>query len=189
MVRSLGDLGTPHEPVDLTFDYFGVVIRVNPSASDLDLVGFLLESADVETVDENKAMQATARYLKGLIAEDDWDTFWRTAKANRQSLPDLLLLGERIVEAVSGVPSEPPSVSSGGRQTTEPKSKADSSSRARPRRDKDTTKTAETRRALELVPPGRADIKEFLVMAHEARVAAQESAGATTTAARMGLTG
>jgi hypothetical protein len=189
MARSLGDLGTPHEPVDLTFNYFGVVIRVNPTASDLDLIGFMLESADVETVDENKAMQATARYLKGLVHEDDWETFWRTAKANRQVLPDLLLLGENIVEAVSGVPSEPPSVSSGGRQTTAPKSKAESSSPRARTRGKDTGRNAEVRRALELVPEGRADLKEFIIQAQEARAAAEQTAAGTTTAARMGLTG
>lgn len=186
MTRSLGSLGTPHEEVDLTFDYFGVVIRVSPNASDLDLVGFMLEAAEVEAVDETKAMQATARYLKGLVAEDDWETFWRTAKANRQTLPDLLMLGERIVEAVSGVPTSPPSDSVGGRQTTPSKSKAASSSRARRRENED---VAATRRALELVPGERPDIKEFIIQAQEARQAAQESAGATTTASRMGLTG
>lgn len=180
MTRSLGSLGTHHDPVDLTFDYFGVVIRVNPNASDLDLVGFMLEAAEVDAVDENKAMQATARYLKGLVAEDDWDTFWRTAKANRQTLPDLLLLGEQIVEAVSGVPTAPPSDSAGGRPTTTSKSPATSR--------KDDTSSV-TQRALKLVPDTRPDIKEFLVMAEEARQTAQEAAGATTTAARMGLTG
>jgi hypothetical protein len=188
MARSIGALGTPHEPVDLTFEYFGMVIKVNPNASDLDLVGFMLEAADIEVVDEQKAMQATARYLKGLIAEDDWDTFWRTAKANRQVMPDLLMLGEHIVEAVSGVPTSPPADSSGGRPITTSKSKAASSSRAR-RPRKDISRVAETRRALKLVPPGRADIKEFLVMAQEARATAQDESGATTTAARMGLTG
>lgn len=185
MARSLGALGTPHEPVDLTFDYFGVVIKVNPTASDLDLVGFMLEAAEVEAVDEQKAMQATARYLKGLIAEDDWDTFWRTAKANRQVLPDLLLLGESIVEAVSGVPSEPPSVSSVGRQNTSSKSKGTSSSR---RARGGNSQTADVKRALELVPPGRADLKEFIIQAQEARVANQKTEQGTT-AARMGLTG
>lgn len=191
MARSLGSLGTPHEPVDLTFDYFGVVIRVNPNASDLDIVGFMLESADVEVADENKAMQATARYLKGLVHEDDWATFWNAAKANRQTLPDLLLLGENIVEAVSGVPTSPSSDSVGGRQTTRSTSKAASSSRKAPSRARrgDRTYSADTRRALELVPKERPDIKEFLVMAQEARQAAQETAGATTTAGRMGLTG
>lgn len=187
MPRSLGSLGTPHEPVELTFDYFGVVIRVNENASDLDLVGFMLDAADVETVDENKAMQAVARYLKGLIAEDEWDTFWRTAKANRQTMPDLLLLGERIVEAVSTVPTELPSDSVAGQQTTPSKSKAASSSR-QARSNKD-PHAAAARRALELVPPERADLKEFIVMAQETRQTAQEAAGASTSASRMGLTG
>jgi len=183
MARSLGSLGTPHEPVALTFDYFGVIIRVNENASDLDLVGFMLEAADVEVVDEQKAMQATARYLKGLIAEGDWDTFWRTAKANRQTLPDLLLLGERVIEALAGVPTTPPSDSVGGRPSTHSKSKAASSSQ----RGKSEADLA--RRALALVPEARADIKEFIVQAQEVRQAAQDDGGATTTAARMGIVG
>lgn len=186
MARSLGDLGTPHEPVDLTFNYFGVVIRVSPDASDLDLVGFMLEAAEVEAVDEQKAMQATSRYLKGLIAAEDWDTFWRTSKANRQNLPDLLMLGERIIEALAGVPTQPSSDSSGGPQTTSPKSKGGSSSR---RASKTATDAAATRRALELVPAGRADLKEFVIQAAETRQASQDDTGATTTASRMGLAG
>lgn len=182
MARSLGSLGTPHEPVDLTFDFFGVVIHVNENASDLDLVGFMLEAAEVEAIDEQKAMQATARYLKGLVAEGDWDTFWRTAKANRQTLPDLLLLGEKIIEALAGVPTTPPSDSVDGRQTTHSTSKA-----ASPRVKSSSADLAE--RALALVPPGRPDLKEFIVQAQEARQTAQNDAGATTTAARMGLTG
>lgn len=187
MTRSLGSLGTPKEPVDLTFDYFGVVIRVNPSASDLDLVGFMLDAAEVEAVDENKAMQATARYLKGLIHEDDWNTFWNAAKANRQVLQDLLLLGETIVEAVSGVPTEPPLSSASGRLNTEPKSKADSSSRATKSRKK-VSPDADVKRALSLVPPERADLKEFIVQAEEIR-RAQSDQETQTTASRMGLTG
>lgn len=185
MTRSLGSLGTPHEPVDLTFDYFGVVIRVSPDASDLDLVGFMLEAADVEAVDEQKAMQATARYLKGLIAEGDWDTFWRTAKANRQTLPDLLMLGEQIIEALAGVPTERPSDSVGGPQTTPPKSKGGSHSQ---RASRGASDAANARKALTLVPEERADIKEFIIQAQEARQASQNAPAATTTAARMGLT-
>lgn len=187
MARSLGSLGTPKEPVDLTFDYFGVVIRVHPSASDLDLVGFMLEAAEVEAVDENKAMQATARYLKGLIHEEDWDTFWAAAKGNRQVLQDLLMLGEQIVEAVAGVPTEPPLSSASGRLNTEPKSKADSSLRATKQR-RPRNPDADVQRALSLVPPGRADLKEFIVQAEELR-RSQEAPEAQTTAARMGLTG
>lgn len=183
MTRSLGDLGTPHELVDLTFDYFGVVIRVNPLASDLDLVGFMIEAAEVDELDENKAVQAVARYLKGLVHVEDWDTFWRQAKANRQAMPDLMLLGETIVEAVSGVPTSPPAASSGGRQNTNSKSKGGSSSRRTPRRG--ASSADDTRRALEVVPEGRDDIKEFLVMAQENRAAAANM----TVADRMNLSG
>lgn len=183
MARSLGSLGTPHEPVDLTFDYFGVVIRVNENASDLDLVGFMLEAAEVDAVDETKAMQATSRYLKGLIAEDDWETFWQTAKANRQTLPDLLILGEKIIEALAGVPTQPPSDSVTGRPTTTSTSKDD----LRPRATQGANAAAAARRALELIPQARADLKEFVVQAQEARQAAQSESGTQTAAERMGL--
>lgn len=191
MARSLGSLGTHHEPVDLTFDYFGVVIRVNEDASDLDLVGFMLEAAEVEAVDENKAMQATARYLKGLIHVDDWDTFWASAKGNRQTLPDLLMLGEQIVEAVSGVPTEQPSSSADGLLTTASRSKEPSSSPATTRRQAKgrSSDAATVRRALKAVPDGRADLKEFIVQAQEARAAQDSAQEGRTTAERMGLTG
>lgn len=186
MATSIGSLGTPHEPVDLTFDYFGVVIRVSPDASDLDLVGFMMEAAEVEAVDEQKAMAAVSRYLKGLIATEDWDTFWRTAKANRQTMADLLILGERIVEALAGLPTQPSSDLSSGQRTTSTKSKGGSSSRQATR---GATDAAATRRALELVPEGRSDIKEFVIQAAEARRTSQDDEGPTTTASRMGLVG
>jgi hypothetical protein len=183
MARSLGSLGTPHEPVDLTFDYFGVTIQVNPNASDLDLVGFMLEAAEVDAVDEQKAMQATARYLKGLVAETDWETFWQTARDNRQTLPDLLMLGEKIVEALAGVPTTPPSDSVDGRQTTPSTSKDD----LRPRVTRGTDAAAAARTAMSLLPQARPDLKEFVVQAQEARQASQNDSGPTTAAERMGL--
>jgi hypothetical protein len=155
MARSLGSLGTPHEQVDLTFDY------------------------------EQKSMGAIARYLKGLVDDDDWDTFWRTAKANRQTLPDLLMVGERIIEAVSnGVPTQPSSDSAGGRPITTSKSKAAS----QPRRGR-RTEADVAQQALSLVPEGRSDLKEFIVQAQEVRQTSQDDTGATTTASRMGLVG
>jgi hypothetical protein len=40
---------------------------------------------------------------------------------------------------------------------------------------------------MELLPQGRADLKEFIVHAQEARQAAQNDPGTTTAAERMGL--
>ena len=131
MGRSIGSLGTEHDAVDLSFDYFGVVIKVNESASDLDLVGFMLEAAGIDKVDETKAMVAIRNYLVGLIDPGDWDTFWRTAKANRQNMDDLMTLGQQIIEAVSGgFPTPPLSDSRSGAANTSTRSRDGSSSPA-----------------------------------------------------------
>lgn len=161
--RSIGSLGTPHDSIDATFEYFGVVVRINPDAGDLELMEFLMEAAEVEEVDQRKSMGAISRYLRGLIHPDDWATFWQAAKGNRQTMDDLMALGQKIVEEVSGFPTEQRSPSTGGRASTKPKSKAASISRAGSR-------TADVEKALALVPD-RPDLKEVFVMAEEARVA------------------
>lgn len=172
MTRSLGSLGTPRDAIDASFDYFGVVVRVNPTAGDLDLVEFMMDAAQVDAVDEMKSMAAISRYLKGLIHDDDWDTFWRTAKANRQTMEDLMALGQRIVAEASGFPTQQPSGSSGGQQRTAPKSRDTSSDPA----GTQARREADTRRALELVQ-GRPDLKEIYLMADEERVAQAAAAG------------
>lgn len=182
MGRSIGSLGTPREPVtDMTFDYFGVVIRVNETASDLDLVGFMLDSAALGDVAANSqaAMVATSNYLRGLINPDDWDTFWRQARANRQNMEDLMSLGQQIVEAVAdGFPTNPSSESDSGSGRTASPSKRGSSSRAA---GKATPRRRGGQRAVEslaavairdLPPARRGDIGEFFVMAEESRMAA-----------------
>lgn len=167
MTRSLGTLGTPHDAIDASFDYFGVVVRVHPNAGDLELIEFMMDAAQVDALDQMKAMASISRYLKGLVHPDDWDVFWRTAKANRQTMDDLMMLGQRIVSEASGFPTQPHTGSSGGQSTIEPRSKVTSSGAAgTPAR-----READTRRALDLVS-GRPDLKEVYLMADEARVAA-----------------
>lgn len=162
MTRSIGSLGTPHEEIDATFDYFGVVVRINPAAGDLELMEFLMEAAEVEEVDQRKSMGAISRYLRGLVHPDDWDTFWRAAKANRQTIQDLMILGQQLIEAVSGFPTEQPAPSTDGRGRTAQRSKAASSSRG-------TGRKRDVQRALQVVPEDRGDLREFYVMAEEAR--------------------
>lgn len=161
--RSIGSLGTPHDEIDATFEYFGLVVRVNPSAGDLELMEFLMEAAEVEEVDQRKSMATISRYLKGLVHPDDWDTFWRQAKAHRQNIDDLMSLGQKIIESVSGFPTEQRSPSSGGRSKTTQRSKAASPSQ-------DGSRKADVERALALVPH-RPDLKEIFVMAEEGRQA------------------
>lgn len=165
MTRSLGSLGTPHAEIDASFDYFGVVVRVHPSAGDLELIEFMMEAADVDALDQMRAMASISRYLKGLIHPDDWDVFWRTAKANRQTMDDLMMLGQRIVQDASGFPTQPPTASSGGRTSTAQRLKAVSPSAA----GAGARREADTLRALEMVS-GRPDLAEVYIMADAARV-------------------
>lgn len=162
--RSIGSLGTPHDEIDATFEYFGVVVRINPDAGDLELMEFLMDAAEVEEIDQRKSMGAISRYLKGLIHPDDWTTFWQAAKGNRQTMDDLMALGQKIVEAVAGFPTGQRSPSLGGRASTKPKSKGGSTSRGGSR-------AGDTEKALALVPD-RPDLKEVFVLAEEARAIA-----------------
>lgn len=169
MTRSIGSLGTPHDAIDASFDYFGVVVRVNPDAGDLELMEFLMDAAEVDEVDQRKSMAAIARYLHGLIHPDDWDTFWQAAKGNRQNMADLMALGQQIVESVAGFPTGQSSPSSDGRGSTKPKSKAASSSRGGSR-SRPVSRAHDVEKAIALVPD-RPDLKEVFVMAEEARLA------------------
>lgn len=179
MGRSLGSLGTPREPItDMDFDYFGVIIRVNETASDLDMVGFMLDSAALGDVGLNTqaAMVATSNYLRGLIHPDDWDTFWRQARANRQNMEDLMTLGQQIIEAVAeGFPTKPSSESDSGPESTRQSSKRASSSRAtgkaadRPARRLRTVESIEAVAIQQLPPARRGDLGEFFVQAAEVR--------------------
>ncbi len=157
--RHLGDLGTVREPLELTFGYFGLVVRVHPDVGDLDLVEFMMNASGVDEADQVQGMLALGRYLKNLVHPDDWHTFWAAAKGNRQSLKDLMFTAHTILEAVTeettGFPTGQPSASSGGRQSTAAKSPGGSSSR-------DTT-----RQALQLLK-GRPDLQVAVLRAQEA---------------------
>ncbi len=160
--RSLGSLGAAHQPVeDLTFGYFGLVIRVHPNASDLELIEFLIAAGEVDEHDQIKGMLALGRYLKGLVHPDDWDAFWAASKGNRQTLTDLMQTAQSIVEAVSGFPTGQSSASPGGRGGTRTRSQAGSSSR----------RGRDQRRTLELLA-GRPDMQQLVVLADETRAAA-----------------
>lgn len=191
MGRSIGDLGVRREPVDLEFRYFGAVIRVHPAASDTVELEFLdagrhidldvLQDQDLTDLDDDqkiatiaamgKAVRAGYLLVKGSLQQvvhpDDWDTYWRLAKANGQRIVDLLADLKRItaavVEADTGFPTTPPSGSDGGRESTPPKSAGGSSSAAaRPASDAD--------KALAMLRL-RPDLQEFVVLQQESEQA------------------
>lgn len=163
----LGSLGTPRGPVDITFDYFGQTIRAHPDASDLQFIDLLQKAASVELDEANmakslQAMDVVLDTIRQQIHPDDWDLFWRTARANRQNTLDLMALSERITEAAAGFPTGLSSDSAHGRHDTQPKPEGDSSSPARQR---------DQGRALQLLH-GRPDLQMAVVLAEEARQAA-----------------
>lgn len=144
--RHLGELGTPRAAVDMDFPYFGEIIRVHPEASDLAAAELMLKAQDIDLrgdVDINDASTWDAETTKVMVeAEnlamsmirqqihpDDWDRFWKTARANRQNTVDLMNVTKTIAAEVAKFPTGPLSVSSGGRRNTSKKSKGGSSSR------------------------------------------------------------
>lgn len=168
--RHLGELGTPRAPVDIEFGYFGETIRVHPDASDLAVAELMLKAQDIDLGDvdiddpeswdpqttkvmveaENLAMNMIRRQ----IHPDDWDRFWKTAKANRQNTIDLMTMIKQIAAEVAKFPTGPSSALSAGRRKTEPKSKGGSSS--------------QSARALKLLD-GRPDLKMAAWQANRAR--------------------
>jgi hypothetical protein len=119
MTVHIGDLSQDTGVIDMTFTYFGETIRVHPHASDLEFTEFLdsaskIAVADVNRIDEVKAVQALMDFMKGQIHPDDWDLFWKTAKANDQTTIKVMAVSKSIVEAVSGFPTQQQPASSGG---------------------------------------------------------------------------
>lgn len=122
---SLGSFGHAAAPADeQTFDYFDVTLRVDPDVTDADMLDWL---EDVGQLDENdpKAQVAVKDMMRRVVAGDDFDLFWRTAKAHKQSIEQRMEVIAQVVAALSGHPTSRPSDSSGGPARTVPSSPAD----------------------------------------------------------------
>lgn len=122
----LGDLsGEVVEPVYATFTYFGEQYRVNPDLTETLVVDLLAEAAHVDLEDPRSEGRTTPTvsqnaerskdYVRQHLHPDDFDALWSAAKANRQSVTDLLKLCWRLLALVTDRPTTPPSDSSGGR--------------------------------------------------------------------------
>lgn len=124
----LGELGTRHEPAEpLTFGYLGSVIRTNPALTDVKVMRLVSRLADAERLDGREAVAAFGGILEALIHPDDLEEFWEVAERERQTLDDLGDVIEQIMSGVTERPTERPSGSSDGPQTTEPSSPVASS--------------------------------------------------------------
>lgn len=139
MTVHIGSFGTARPKVDATFEYFGVVIRVHPDASDLAYTEFLAVAKDIEIGEDGQPLNAADNQraaallddtLTGQIHPDDLAEFKRLARANRQQTMDLMMLSQQIIAAVSGFPTGQPSDSSTGRGSDQQRSPDGSSSRA-----------------------------------------------------------
>jgi hypothetical protein len=125
----LGELGVLHEDVDLTFTYFGKLIRVNPLLSEFVMVEFMDQA---NQIDENdvRAMTMTKDFVRALVHEDDFEVFWLQARTHRQTQMDLQKIAKAIFESVVGRPTGQPSGSVSGRPETSENSRDDSYDRA-----------------------------------------------------------
>ncbi len=123
MTVHIGSFGTARPKVNAKFEYFGTDIRVHPDASDLAYTEFLAIARDIEVddngqpkngVDNQRAATLLDDTLRGQIHPEDLETFMALARANRQTVMDLMVLSQQIVSAVSGFPTGQPSDSSAG---------------------------------------------------------------------------
>lgn len=211
MGRSIGQLGTRREPLDLDFTYFGATVRVHPQASDTVELEFLdagkdldlsaLEGVDLAKLDEtesekviaaasavSKAVAAGYRLIKGslrrVIHPDDFDTYWRLAVENGQQIRDLMADLKRITAAVVEAETGFPTTPPSASQpgpATTPAKSADGSS------SEVAAALSDTDAALVLLR-GRPDLQEFVVLAEEMVLAeeqqkAAEASGRPMTAA------
>ena len=150
----LGDLGVVHDEVDVTFGYFGTVLRVNPELSELELVEFMDRAQQVGENDP-RAVTMLKDYLRSLVHPDDFDRFWELARRYRQTQQDLGALTQTLMAAAAGRPTGLPSDSSAGQSSTAPSSRDGSSLRV----------------IRQLESQGRSDIALAVVRAQEAQAA------------------
>lgn len=161
MTVHIGELGQERPQIDADFLWFGTRIRVHPDASDLAYTEFLAIARDVKMDDdggqpapgmEQKAASVVDDMLRGQIHPEDWGTFYRLAKENRQTVLDLMALSQRILSAVSGFPtgrpSDSPTGASGGTGKS-PESLSGRDSRRKAKRDRE--KAAKQTRKLHAV--------------------------------------
>ena len=122
----LGSLGTPKGDTTVTFDYFGTEIT-STGVTDTEYLDFM---EDVEGLASNdpRLQRFVKSFARICFGEEQFEEFWRVAKANKQNTDDIFDVLTKVLEASAGRPTEQPSDSSDGQPSTEPKSTGSSSS-------------------------------------------------------------
>lgn len=129
MGRDFGELGKAKKRSDDTFRWFGTQVRVGPRVSNLLVLDFLKKAEGIPASDREAGMNATVDFLKNIVHEGDWDTFWETSIENGQDFEDLMVLIQTLTGKATGRPTQRRSASSAGRRSTGAKSKGGSSLR------------------------------------------------------------
>lgn len=113
----LGNIGRKKVREETSFGWFGDRIRANPNLTDVVLLDFAEEAANI---DENspQAMTLIKRQMRLAIHKADFDRFWELALENGQDTYDLMDVMKRIVESVAQRPTVLPSDSSAGQPRT-----------------------------------------------------------------------
>jgi hypothetical protein len=117
------------QPVeDITFEYFGENVRLSYDFGETVFVDWVEQWKDV---DENEARTFTAvkDLMREVVHPDDFDTFWKLVRANKQGMVKLMELVAALVEATTERPTSQPADSVSGQPTTPPLSGDDSFSR------------------------------------------------------------
>lgn len=129
-MAKIGSFGVEAEHEENTFDWLGQEMRVNPELGELTYVDFFEEFGDLDENDP-RAITAIKSLLRQVVHADDFDAFWALGKARRQGVASLMDVAQKIVEAISGVPTGRSSDSSTGPSGTAPSSTAVSYSQTR----------------------------------------------------------
>lgn len=153
-MAKLGSFGVEHDLEENTFDWFGQEMRVNDLAGEQSYIDFLEAVGDLDARDTSAAL-AVKQFMREIVHADDFEDFWRIGREKRQDTSDLFKIAQKIIEAVTGNPTEQSSDSSPGLSGTAPSSTAASYSQIRQ----------------ELEGGGRPDLSLVYLQAEEAGVA------------------
>lgn len=143
MARDLGELGgAPRVIEDITFQWYGEPIRVNPELGEDSYMDFLNRATeinmpgdidDITPEDAAKVKDALPMlndWVAACIHPADMDAFERICKREKKGLKSKMELSMKLLEEVTEVPTEEPATSSRGQRRTAKKSVDGSPSKA-----------------------------------------------------------
>jgi hypothetical protein len=117
-MATIGKFGTARPRVeDLDFEYFDIVVRVNPDASEAHVFKFMDEAQKIN-LESVESLPILANFMRGLIHPEDWDDFMSKALSERQKTEDLMQVVGGIMGALGEDRTQPSSDSSAGQPET-----------------------------------------------------------------------